>query len=111
MQQLKWGNNSSTSPRYILPVTIQEMLIELRDSILGLMDMHRRADSTSQNPIYLSAYNPHLIDAYLEMISVVFAVDEVRANPDTFFPIMRNAISDFNMHKFLFDPIVLKHIE
>ena len=96
---------------------ITDRLVEIRDAIVDLMDMHHNTSNVNLlnskyegDNLYQSIENPELVDAYLEMISSIFAIDEVRKKKNHNAFNAYAALNDYKIYKFLYDPVVMKHI-
>jgi len=98
--------------------------IEIRDTILKLMEMHfwtsndNILDLNSQDPnIYNTIENKDLFDAYLEMITVIFSIEEIRekthasySETDNVISPIKEAVNRFRTYRFLYDPMLLNYI-
>lgn len=96
---------------------ITDKLIETRDSIVNLMEIHHNTSNANLlnseyrgDNLYKTISNPELLDAYLEMISTIFAIDEVRKKRSQNQFSAFAAINDYRIYKFMYDPIVMQHI-
>ena len=98
-------------------VKTNDRLIEIRDTILALMEMHHCPDiacllNTHQNPEnpFNTLANPILFRSYLEFVSTYFAIDAIRIKGDDKFFDSQNEINIFQIYRYLYDPKVVNYV-
>jgi hypothetical protein len=97
-------------------IKIVDRLIEIRDTILSLMELHHCPDVQSltreidvENP-FESLTNEHLFNSYLQMISSFYAIDEIRMKQRDGVVDLKPALNTTRMYKYLYDSVVMNHV-
>lgn len=117
------GKMIETPPVYG-QLRLTHRLIEMRDTIVTLMEMHHFTSYQNllnhsdvnkhrfrDTNLYMTIENETLFDCYLEMIQQMYAIDEARSiSASDNFDMSRSKFL-FCLYKYLYDPVLMNYVE
>lgn len=83
-------------------------MVEIRDSILALMEMHQNCDCQLAGESVL--FNKSLFDAYLNMITILYSLEESQAVDEGYWFNSLRVVNQYKTYKYLHNPEMIKYV-
>ena len=93
---------------YAAKIYFINKMVEIRDSILVLMDMHQNSDWSFAGSNVL--FNKSLFDSYLNMITILHSLEESHSFDDGNWFNSLKTMNYYRLYKYLYHPELIKYI-